>query len=242
MIPLFYDLHMHSCLSPCGDEDMTPGNLVGMAMIKGLQLIALTDHNSARNCPAAAKHAGEYGITFIPGMELTTQEEVHVVCLFPTLDDALSFDDYVHKRIQKVKNKPEYFGHERVMDEYDSQTAEEELLLINATSITFDSSQALVESFHGVMIPAHVDASSNGLLSNLGFVPPDSRFTTVEYHDLKKAPEIEKVNPYLAACRKICDSDAHYLENIHEAQYVLHVEENSPEAVIELLKSPKISH
>ena len=91
MIPLYYDLHIHSCLSPCGDDDMTPANLVGMAAVKGLDVIALTDHNSCKNCPAAMYHGANYGVTVIPGMELTTEEEVHVICLFPTLKDALAY-------------------------------------------------------------------------------------------------------------------------------------------------------
>ena len=239
MIPIFYDFHLHSCLSPCGDEDMTPANLVGMAMIKGLQAIALTDHNSSKNCPAAAKHAEEYGLTFLPGMELTTQEEVHVVCLFPTLEDALAYDAFVHERIQPVVNKPEYFGYERIMDENDCQTAEENLLLINATTIPFDKVQNLVESYHGVMIPAHIDKSSNALIANLGFVPPDSRFTCVEYANLDNAPALEEKNPYLKKCRKITDSDAHYLENINEAVHVLHVRENTPAGIIEMLRTPR---
>ena len=239
MIPVFYDLHMHSCLSPCGDEDMTPANLVGMAFVKGLQVIALTDHNSSKNCPAAAKHAKEYGLTFLPGMELTTQEEVHVVCLFPTLSDALDFDAIVHERILPVENKPDFFGHERVMDENDCQIAEEKLLLINATSISFDQVQPLVEEHNGVMIPAHIDKSSNALISNLGFVPPDSHFTCAEYAYLSNAPALEEKNPYLKTCRKITDSDAHYLENINEAVNVLHVEENTPQAILHLLKTPR---
>ena len=88
MIALSYDLHLHSCLSPCGDDDMTPANIVGMAAVMGLELIALTDHNSAKNCPAFLKMAEEYGILALPGMELTTEEEVHVVCLFSELDAA----------------------------------------------------------------------------------------------------------------------------------------------------------
>ena len=110
MIPLYYDLHLHSCLSPCGDDDMTPANIVGMAAVKGLDVIALTDHNSCKNCPAAMKHGEEYGVTVIPGMELTTSEEVHVVCLFPELNDALDFDQYVYERILPIKNKKNIFG------------------------------------------------------------------------------------------------------------------------------------
>lgn len=237
MIPIFYDFHMHSCLSPCGDEDMTPANLVGMAAVKGLQAIALTDHNSAKNCPAAAAHAKEYGITFLPGMEVTTQEEIHVVSLFSNLTDALGFDAFIHDHIQPIQNRPEYFGYERVMDENDVQTAEEPLLLINATTIPFDDLQPYVEKYHGVMIPAHIDKSSNALIASLGFVPPDSRFTTVEYARLENAPALEAANPYLATCRKITDSDAHYLENISEPVHVIHVPENTPEAILEVLKT-----
>ena len=105
MIPLYYDLHIHSCLSPCGDDDMTPANIAGMAAVKGLDVIALTDHNSCKNCPAILKHGEEYGITVIPGMELTTAEEVHVVCLFPALGDAMAFDGYVYEHLLPIKNR-----------------------------------------------------------------------------------------------------------------------------------------
>ena len=236
MIPLFYDFHMHSCLSPCGDDDMTPANLVGMAFVNGLQAIALTDHNSSLNCPAAAAHAAEYGITFIPGMELTTMEEVHVLCLFPTVERALRWSEYVYPRILNVKNKPEIFGNQRVMNEEDVQVDEIEKLLISATDISFDAVYDLMEEFGGVMVPAHVDAGSYGLIANLGFVPPESRFRTVEFEHEENVPAYEKADPYFGTCRKIYDSDAHYLENIHEASYVLHVEENSPEAILKVLK------
>ena len=102
----FYDLHIHSCLSPCADDDNTPNNLAGMGMLAGLQLMALTDHNSAKNCPAAVEAAKEFGITVVCGMELTTAEEVHVLCLLPSLEKALELDEYVQKRLIKIKNDP----------------------------------------------------------------------------------------------------------------------------------------
>ena len=114
---LFYDLHIHSCLSPCGDGDMTPANIAGMAAVKGLDVIALTDHNSCRNCPAAMRHAEALGITLIPGMELTTSEEVHVVCLFPSLEAAMDFDSYVYAHLLPVKNRPDIFGEQLILDE-----------------------------------------------------------------------------------------------------------------------------
>ena len=97
------DLHIHSCLSPCGDEEMTPYNLVNMAKVMGLDILALTDHNSSLNCPAAARAAEEAGIAFVPGMELTTSEEVHVVCLFPDVDSALAFRAMLPSACRRLK-------------------------------------------------------------------------------------------------------------------------------------------
>ncbi|MBR5633385.1 MAG: PHP domain-containing protein, partial [Clostridia bacterium] len=94
-----YDLHVHSCLSPCADDDMTPANIAGMAAVQGLDIVALTDHNSAKNCPAFFHHAKSFGIIPIAGMELSTAEDIHVVCLFPTLEAALQFNDIVAERL-----------------------------------------------------------------------------------------------------------------------------------------------
>ena len=128
MPELAYDLHIHSCLSPCGDEDMTPANIAGMAMIKGLKIIALTDHNTARNAPALIRAAEEYGITVLPGMELTTAEEVHVVCLFAKEEDALAFDACVYDQLIKVRNRKEFFGGQVLMNERDEVIGKEENL------------------------------------------------------------------------------------------------------------------
>ena len=122
MIPLYYDLHIHSCLSPCGDDDMTPANLVGMAAVKGLDVIALTDHNTCKNCPAAMHHGAEYGVTVIPGMELTTEEEIHVICLFPSLQDALSFDALIGSKLMPFPNREDIFGKQQIMNEKDEVT------------------------------------------------------------------------------------------------------------------------
>ncbi|MDI9489318.1 MAG: PHP domain-containing protein, partial [Bacillota bacterium] len=95
MLKLSYDLHIHSCLSPCSDEDMTPANIVNMAKLLGLDVIAVTDHNSCRNCPAVYNYAQKNNILVIPGMELCTMEEVHVLCFFEELENAMAFDKYV---------------------------------------------------------------------------------------------------------------------------------------------------
>ncbi|WMJ85256.1 PHP domain-containing protein [Anaerocolumna sp. MB42-C2] len=238
MLPITYDLHIHSCLSPCGDSDMTPGNIVGMALIKQLDVIALTDHNSCKNCPAFLKIAMDYGITAIPGMELCTAEEVHVVCLFPELKDAMSFDEYVYSQIVPFPNEEAIFGKQEIVDESDEVIGTEPNLLINATNISFDQVYELTKKYNGIMIPAHIDKSSNSLLSNLGFIPPDSKFSCVELKDLTKLHELKKTNPYLEKCKIISSSDAHYLEHMNEPVNYLHVKSKDVRDILEALQVP----
>lgn len=237
MMNLYYDLHIHSCLSPCGDDDMTPANIAGMAMLKGLDVIAVTDHNSCQNCPAVCKLAAEYGILALPGMELTTMEEVHAVCLFPALSDALAFDRYVSDRLPPVPNREDIFGKQQIYSEQDEITGTLPYLLINATSISFEGLWELVERYHGVMFPAHIDKTAFSLISNLGFIPEDSRFTCAEVKDMKKLHDLQKSNPYLNQCRILSNSDAHQLELIHEPYYTLSAEAKTAEAVIAALKT-----
>lgn len=236
MPDLSYDLHIHSCLSPCGDDDMTPGNIVGMAAIKGLDVIALTDHNSCKNCPAFLEIAKQFGVMAIPGMEINTSEEVHAVCLFPTLEQAMAFDSYVYEQLMKFPNNEDVFGKQQICNEEDEVVGTEPLLLINSVDISFDALWDLVDAYGGVMVPAHIEKAANSLLANLGFVPPDSKFRTAELKDLKKLHEVRKGNPYLEGCRIISDSDAHYLEDINEPRLTIPVKEKSVEAVIRYLK------
>lgn len=236
MVNLTYDLHIHSCLSPCGDDDMTPGNIVGMAAIKGLDVIAVTDHNSCRNCPAAMAIGEQYGVMVIPGMEINTSEEVHAVCLFPDIEKALAFDAYVYEKLMKFPNNEEIFGKQQICDEDDICIGTEPNLLINSADISFDHLWELTESYGGVMFPAHVEKSANSLIANLGFVPPDSKFKTAELKDLKKLHQVRRTNPYLDNCRIISNSDAHYLEHIHEPEFTIPVREKSIQAVLNYLK------
>lgn len=215
---------------------MTPGNIVGMAALKGLDVIAVTDHNTCRNCPAVLKLAEQFGVMAIPGMEINTSEEVHAVCLFPKLEQAMDFDAYVYERLMRFPNNEEIFGKQQICDENDICVGTEPCLLINSADISFDGLYELTESFGGVMFPAHVEKSANSLIANLGFVPPDSRFRTAELKDLKKLHEVRKSNPYLESCRIVSNSDAHYLEHIHEAELTIPVREKSVEAVIEYLR------
>lgn len=235
MTELYYDLHIHSCLSPCGDDDMTPANIAGMAAVKGLDVIAVTDHNSCKNCPAVLAAAQEYGILAIPGMEINTSEEVHAVCLFEELKAAMDFDAYVYERLMAFPNKEEIFGRQLIYNKEDEICGTVPNLLINATDISFEGLWELVRGFGGVMFPAHVDKTANSLIANLGFIPPDSKFVTAEVKDLGKLHRVRRENPYLEGCRIISDSDAHYLEDIHEPQLRLQVRERSVRGVLEVL-------
>ena len=230
MLSLTYDLHLHSCLSPCGDEEMTPANIAGMAAVLGLDVIALTDHNSSKNCPALMAAAREYGVLAIPGMELTTAEEIHAVCLFARLEAALDFDLYVYQRLVPFPNKEEIFGRQLIYDCQDQICGTIPNLLINSTEISFEGLWELVRSFEVL--------SSTSLLSSLGMIPPDSKFTTAEVKDLKRLHQLKREHPYLEQCRIISNSDAHYLEHIHEPELTLLAEEKSAEAVIQTLLTP----
>ena len=125
----YYDLHTHSALSPCADNNNTPANLAGIAALSELQIMALTDHNSCKNCPAFFRAAEAYGVIPIAGMELTTAEDIHAVCLFPTLDAAMAFDSEVQKHRVLIKNRTDIFGDQLIMDEEDNVLCREEHLL-----------------------------------------------------------------------------------------------------------------
>lgn len=213
----YYDLHLHSCLSPCGDDDNTPNNIAGMASLCGLNIVALTDHNSCKNCPAFFEAAEKYGIIPVAGMELTTSEDIHVVCLFEQLSDALQFDEYVDNNRVKIKNRPEIFGNQTVTDGEDNPIATVDALLINATSISIDDVCEIVPKFNGVCYPAHIDRDSNGVIAVLGTLPTDIGFNFYEIHDSNKIPEYSE-RYGLSTDRIIVSSDAHYLTDMRDAQ------------------------
>lgn len=214
---LNYDFHLHSCLSPCGDNDMTPYNLVNMAKIMGLDAIALTDHNTCLNCEAAMKVGEEAGILVIPGMELCTDEEVHVVCLFPAPDNAMAFSEYVRERIPPVENRPAIFGDQFIMDDRDNVIGNENLLLTTAANVSLDKVPEIMKEFSGVAFPAHIDRSSYSVISNLGMIDEYMGFTTAEITSKADKKEYIKRYPVLGKMNILTSSDAHYLENIGSA-------------------------
>lgn len=211
-----YDLHVHSCLSPCADDDMTPANIAGMASLNGLTLVALTDHNSAKNCPAFFAHCKRYGIVPVPGMELTTSEDIHVICLFPTLGSALEMDRIAEEKLIKVKNRPEIFGRQIVMNENDEPVSEIEHLIINATSLDLSAAHDVVTSLGGVSYPAHIDRQSNGIVATLGTFPDKPLYTAYELNDGGNAEEYVGRFPQIGGLRRVVSSDAHNLWSLSD--------------------------
>lgn len=212
---LYYDFHIHSALSPCGDNDMTPNNIVNMALISGLDAIAVSDHNSVGNVRAAMEVGKRCGISVVPGMEVETAEEVHTLTLYPSVEAAEYVAGEIYKSLPDIKNRPEIFGEQRIMDADDNIVGFEEKLLISPAGISLQSLFDLVLSVNGLFIPAHVDRHSYSILTNLGFIPDDLDIKHIEIS--KSVSDLESYlcnRPDLKKYRVFRNSDAHYLENI----------------------------
>lgn len=195
-----------------------------MATLCGLNIVALTDHNTCKNCPAFYKAAKKYGIIPIAGMELTTSEDIHVVCLFENLDDAMRFDEYVDENRLKIKNRPEIFGNQIVTDEEDKPVCEVEGLLINATNISIEDVCDIVGKFNGICYPAHIDRDANGIIAVLGTLPNDIPFTRFEIHDGYKIEEFSKQYG-IPKNSFIVSSDAHYLTDMRDKENYFEIDD-----------------
>lgn len=220
----YYDLHIHSCLSPCADNEMTPNNIAGMAVLNGLNIVALTDHNSTKNCRAFCAAAKKNGLIPIAGMELTTAEDIHIVCLFPSLEKAESFDaEYQQFRIL-YKNRKDIFGEQLILDENDEVIGEEEHLLLNASRLSLSEAVAMARGYGAAVFPAHIDRDENGIIASLGCVPDEPYFKCAEFNRAENIEEYtEKYN--LQSKMILTDSDAHYLWDISEAENFLELED-----------------
>jgi len=211
---MFVDLHIHSCLSPCADDDMTPANICGMAHIKGLDAIAVTDHNTARNLPYVKEAADYYGLILLPGIEVTTREEVHMLGYFPTVEAAMEAGEVFSTHLPDMPNNPKFFGNQFIRNTDDEIVGEENRMLIGATDIELADCAALIRKFGGVAVPAHINRGSNGLLVNLGIMPFEPAFPVVEV--ARQLPISEKV---LRGRTVLHSSDAHQLGAIMEAEF-----------------------
>ena len=207
------DLHIHSCLSPCSDWDMSPKKIVAKSLEQRLDLIAICDHNTAENAAATSREGARQGIVVLPGMEICSKEEVHLVTLFKKIEDALKMQQFVYDHLPG-KNQPEVFGHQVVADEHDQVLGENDHLLIGATQLSLHDIINKAHRLGAICISSHVDRPSYSLIGQLGFIPEDLHLDAVEVSyrvPLDKAlTEVPGIKDY--PC--VTASDAHFLRDI----------------------------
>lgn len=208
------DLHIHSCLSACADLLMTPGSIIQQAVTRGLECIAITDHNSAGNIQVALQLAQANGIKLIPAMEVETREEVHLLCYFSCLDALLEWEAIVYENLPNLENDEELFGYQLLTDVNDEYIAKEDRLLAMATKLSLAKTMGIVTNLGGVVIPAHVDRPVNSILGQLGLIPPDTGIRVIEISRNTDPVGFLRVHPQLNQYRYIQGSDSHYLAEI----------------------------
>jgi len=216
-----YDLHIHTALSPCASDDMTPNNIVNMSVLKGLDVIAITDHNSCNNAQAVIKVGFDKGLKVLPGMEVQTQEEVHLLCLFGDIDRAMGFQDILYKTWPYLPNDPQLFGEQLIFDDKDNIIGKEDRLLLTSVNMSIEEVCYHVTEREGIVIPAHIDRQSYSIISNLGFIPETANFTLVEISKDCDFDELRKKYPYLKNYYPIINSDSHSLGSIMEPIHFL---------------------
>ena len=208
------DLHLHTVLSACAESEMLPDLILERASALGLDIIAVTDHNSSENAAAVIHAAQDTDIVIWPGMELQSREEAHLLCLFDTLAQALRWQEIVYASLPPLKNKPAIFGQQVVLAEDGQPTGYNDRLLATSSSLSVDEAVAGVRELGGLCVPAHVDRPMYSIIANLGFVPPNLDIPGVEISHLIGPKEARANFPQLTRYGLIADSDAHRLSEM----------------------------
>ncbi|MDR1836309.1 MAG: PHP domain-containing protein [Treponema sp.] len=214
------DLHNHSCLSPCGSLELSPRRLLEVGAARGLKLMALTDHNSSLNCPAFAKLCPKYGIIPVFGMEATTSEEIHVLCLFTGLEACMAFNEYAYSILTPFLNNPERTGDQVYVDEDDNIEGEVEYYLVNPLAISIDNIGTKVSECGGIVIPAHVDRPAFSMTSQLGVLV---RGPWAALECVRIPPALNNAPLDTMGYPLTTSSDAHYSEHIARRPFELDV-------------------
>jgi hypothetical protein len=218
------DLHVHSCLSPCAEAEMTPGNIVAMAKLKGLQLIALTDHQSCANCGAAIAMAEAIGGPLVlPGLEVESAEEIHLLCYLPSLAQAERFGQEIRQALPERANRPEVFGEQILCDEHDRIVGREARLLLQPCRLDSLAVADLARRHGGVCLPAHIDRDAYSMVTTLGTIPPEFPGRWVELTRQADQAALWRRLPELARFRVLRGSDAHRLADLAEPGWPLAV-------------------
>ncbi len=219
MITLKADLHIHTCLSPCGDLDMTPKAIVENSLEKGLDLIAVCDHNSAENAEATIRMGLKKGLKVLPGLEVCSREEVHSLAIFESADQALKMQEIVYSHL-KGTNRPEFFGDQVVANEFDEVEGFNDHLLIGASGLGLLEVIDNVHKLGGISIASHVDRPSFSVMSQLGFIPKDLPLDGIEISQITKFEEISAMTDLPV----MTFSDAHFIKDIGRVHTEFYVE------------------
>lgn len=218
---MFYDLHIHSGLSPCADDDMSPQNIVRMAKLKGLDLIAVCDHNSLKQQTVMAEVAKTHHLRYLYGIEIQTKEEVHVLAYFRDPEDIEPMQQWISQVQMKVPNRANFFGHQYLFDRDDHIIDEEKLALIFSLNASLTQCLHAIHAHHGKAVLAHIYGRKNGIVTQLGFIPKELPIDGVEVAQESDLPRFIREYPELNALPCFLNSDAHNLTDIHEALYAL---------------------
>lgn len=233
MLKMFIaDLHIHTCLSPCAELDMTPLRIVEKAVAKGLDIIAISDHNSAENVGVALEVAASKGLALLPAMEITSSEEVHVLAVFGTAEGAAMMQDAVYKSLPEGTSSG-VFGEQVVVNERDEVMEFNSRPLFGATSMGLSALVSEIRSLGGLAIASHVDRQAFGVIGQLGFVPDDVVFDAFE---VTRPLEADALLGSHADVPRICFSDAHYLGDIGSRTTSFNMQEASFEEIRMALK------
>lgn len=219
------DLHLHSVLSPCGDLLITPGEIVKRAKENNIKVLALTDHNSAENAEVFEYYCEKNNILFIPAMEVETREEIHILCYFSNLKSLKKWQALVYEHLPKKDNDEDFFGPQIKCDFDDEYKEKITQMLAGAVNLSLEETTKKVTELGGVVVPSHLDRK-NSIISQLGFIPPDLDFKTVEISKNISLEEALKKYPQLSNFQIIKNSDSHYLKDI-KAYHYLYLEELS---------------
>lgn len=219
------DLHIHTCLSPCADEEMNPANILNMAKLMGTKIIGICDHNSAKNVRSVQEAAKDYDITVIPGMEVESAEEAHLLVFFEDLKTMMKWQDYVYGHLPVRKNNPKFFGTQQIVDKDSNVTGEEDRMLISAISATAGEISQKVFEMGGMLVPAHIDRKSYSLLGQLGFIPEGLKINALEIsRNISEKEARSKFGISDDYCL-IVSSDAHRLQEMVFQKTFLYIEE-----------------
>jgi hypothetical protein len=232
------DLHIHSVLSPCGDILMTPGNIIKEAARQGIDIISITDHNVIGNVKNAIELGKAKNITVIPGIEVQSREDIHLLSYFNNLNDLKKYGKIIYEGLDEIKNDEDKFGPQILVDENDEFIGKEDKLLINSTDYSIEELVNLTHRYKGIPVPSHAERSF-GIIKNLGFIPEDLNISFVEMNFQKSVEEYLKKFPYLKKFKLLKNSDSHYLEQISPKMAVYLKKKPTAEAVFSYFKHNK---